>query len=177
MEAVAGPRADVLVCRLRLAVADAEVLEPAFELVGGAGQMIADPGRLAADPGEDQVSGEEAGGDDPHQDQAGADEPRHPAALEQGDQGLRHGRDHPGDEQGDEDHVSQREEPYDPDEQQNHADQKPCREARIAKPARGGEETRELARIDLDELVAIVAVGTTAKAPPNHRANPFMMGT
>ncbi len=50
-----------------------------------------------------------------------------------------------------------------PDERRRHADQQPGGEAEVAEPARGGEDPAQLARLDLDELIA--AAGRLPGAP------------
>jgi hypothetical protein len=177
LEGVASPGADVVVRGLGLAIADSEVFEPAFDLVSAVSQLVADRGGLGADSAKDQIAGEDTGGDDEQQDNNSAQAAWQPMTLEQGDQLPRHRRDHPGDDQRDDDHLGQRQQPDDAREEHHDAHQEPGGEPRVAQPARCGEEAGELGRIDLDELISLLALAgaaEAAKATANHRPVPFM---
>ena len=164
---------------LSAGVAHPEVLQPPLDLVGSGSQLVTDTRGLAADPREDEICDKGDGGDDQQKDQKCAQRPRQPVSVEPVDQLNRHGCDHAGDHQRNGDHRSQREKPDDPDEQDHDPDQEPGREPRVPKPARGGEQTRELARIYLDELILFLTLGAVeaAKAAADHRPFPFMMRT
>ena len=124
------------------------------------------------------IGGQDPGTDDQQEDQKRPQRARHAVPFEQGDQLSSHRCDHPGDDQGNEDHAVS-EEPDDSDGEQDDADQQPGSEPGVAKPIGSGEETGELARIDLDELIvaSIVIAAETAKAAADHRPIPFMMLT
>ena len=68
-----------------------------------------------------------------------------------------------------------------PDEQHDDADQQPRRDPGVAKPFRGREDARELAEVQLDELVG--AARPARRRPPateaatDHGPVPFMMGS
>ena len=64
-----------------------------------------------------------------------------------------------------------------PASRSDEAHQQPGAEARVAQPARRGEETGELGRVDLHELVGLLAASLApeaAQAAADHRLIPFI---
>lgn len=131
LERIAGTGTDVVVRRLGLAIADAEVREPALELSGAVFQLVADRGGLGGDAAEDEISDEDTGHDDQQQDQEGTDAARHPMALEQIDQLAGDRGDHTGHDQRDDDYLCQRQEPDDARDEDHDADGEPGGEPRV----------------------------------------------
>jgi hypothetical protein len=132
VEAVADRRARIVLGALGRVRIDAQVLEPALDLVGRVPEVAGQAAALAADAAEDQHAERHAEHEDKHEHQHRAGRARHPPVLQPADERREHRREDRGDRHWDDDRLRQRQQPDHADEQHGDTDQQPRRDAQVA---------------------------------------------